>query len=172
TIAELSKVAREEYGLAGVVQHGASTLPTDYFTVFAGKMAKGLSLDESLLNEASMKILSDNPTAEVHLATAYQDTVLDHLRMPISLLKQMRDYIFSKNPVKEGQNPDKVFVDNRKNVWGPFKVQAWNLPSGVQAEMRASLGAQFDTAFQNLGVVDTMDMVKGIQAQKEALKSI
>src|SRR5207244_7547296 len=34
TLAELSKVAREEYKLAGAVQHGASTLPPEAFDAF------------------------------------------------------------------------------------------------------------------------------------------
>src|SRR6185295_3192306 len=34
TLEELSRVARDEYGLAGAVQHGASTLPPDAFHAF------------------------------------------------------------------------------------------------------------------------------------------
>ena len=34
TLKELSKIAREEYGLGGAVQHGASTLPDEAFDMF------------------------------------------------------------------------------------------------------------------------------------------
>lgn len=34
TLKELFKVAREEYGMAGAVRHGASTLPDDAFDMF------------------------------------------------------------------------------------------------------------------------------------------
>jgi len=160
TIAELSKVAREEYGLAGVVQHGASTLPAEYFTVFAGnEMPQGLSIDESLLNETNKQVLSVNPTAEVHLATAYQDTVLDHQQFPQSLRAQIKEHILVKFPVKEGQDPEKVFIDNRKNAWAPFKVQVWNLSGGIQDAMRESLKNQFDTVFNNLGVKNSQAYV-------------
>lgn len=167
-IAELGKVAREEYSLAGVVQHGASTLPEDNFTLFAGNTPEGLVIDESLLNEASKNILSTNPAAEVHLATAYQDTIIDHPRMPASMVSQMREYIFSKNPVKENQNADGVFVSNRKNVWGPFKAQVWNLPAGVQEAMRDSLRGQFDVVFNNMGVKNSSQALIAQKASEKA----
>ena len=34
TLKSLSKLARDEFGMAGAVQHGASTLPTDAFGKF------------------------------------------------------------------------------------------------------------------------------------------
>jgi fructose-1,6-bisphosphatase/sedoheptulose 1,7-bisphosphatase-like protein len=157
TLAELGRAVRE-YGMAGVVQHGASTLPEAYFTVFAGKQVpEGMTIDESLLNEASKTVLGSNPVAEVHLATAYQDTTMDHQEFPQSLLEQIKSFILLKNPPKEGQDPNKVFVDNRKNAWGPFKVQVWNLPANIQKAIRDSLGKQFDTVFKNLGVTVVRD---------------
>jgi len=149
-------VAREEYGLAGVVQHGASTLPPDYFTVFAGKsVPEGMAVDETLLNTANKAVLSSNPVVEVHLATAYQDTTLDHEQFPAALSAQIKAYILEKYPAKAGEDPNKAFVDNRKNAWGPFKVQVWNLPAGIQETIRVSLKTQFDTVFNNLGVKDS-----------------
>ena len=50
TLKRLSTVAREEYGLAGAVQHGASTLPEEAFHHFPA-----------------------NGTAEIHLATGFQN---------------------------------------------------------------------------------------------------
>ena len=158
TLAELGKVAREEYGLSGVVQHGASTLPQDYFSVFAGKpVPEGMSVDSSLLDDASKTILSNNPVGEVHLATAYQDTTLDNVAFPVELLAQIKAYIAQKFPAKEGEDPNKVFVDNRKNVWGPFKAQVWNMPAVSQDAIRVSLKNQFDTVFKNLGIIEVQD---------------
>jgi 6-phosphofructokinase len=162
TLAETGNVAREEFGLAGVVQHGASTLPPDYFTVFAGKpVPEGMSVDETLLNEASKTVLGTNPVAEVHLATAYQDTIMEHEQFPAALLAQIWDYILGKIPAKEkeGKDPNKVFVDNRKNAWGSFKLQLWNLPDDIQEAFRNSLEAQFNTVFINLGVRDSHPII-------------
>jgi fructose/tagatose bisphosphate aldolase len=36
TLKDLSKLAREEFGLGGAVQHGASTLPDEAFDMFVG----------------------------------------------------------------------------------------------------------------------------------------
>jgi hypothetical protein len=146
----------------GVVQHGASTLPPDYFTVFAGKpVPEGMSVDETLLNEASKTVLGTNPVAEVHLATAYQDTIMEHEQFPAALLAQIWDYILGKIPAKEkeGKDPNKVFVDNRKNAWGSFKLQLWNLPDDIQEAFRNSLEAQFNTVFINLGVRDSHPII-------------
>src|SRR3954463_6940612 len=54
TLEKLSKVAREAYGLAGAVQHGASTLPDDAFSSFPKR-----------------------ETAEIHLATNFQTMMFD-----------------------------------------------------------------------------------------------
>ncbi|MFC1658663.1 type II glyceraldehyde-3-phosphate dehydrogenase [Candidatus Omnitrophota bacterium] len=169
TIAELGRVAREEYGLAGVVQHGASTLPTDYFTIFAGKeVPEGFEITEELLNEEGKGIIRTNPAAEVHLATAYQDTTIDHAEFPQDLLQQMRGFILEKYPVKEGQDPDKVFVDNRKNAWGPFKLRLWNMPTSVQDPIRESLTDQFDTVFNNLGVRESQVRIARLRGDDTA----
>ncbi len=56
----ISKVAREEYGLAGAVQHGASTLPPEYFGHFP-----------------------DHDCAEIHLATDFRTWSSTTRRSPI-----------------------------------------------------------------------------------------
>src|SRR4029077_16728095 len=55
TLEELSRVARQEYHLAGAVQHGASTLPPDAFDAFPRVGA-----------------------CEIHLATDFQNMVYEH----------------------------------------------------------------------------------------------
>ena len=57
TLERLSKVARDEYGLAGAVQHGASTLPDTAFHNFPKR-----------------------ETAEIHLATNFQNMLYDTSR--------------------------------------------------------------------------------------------
>ena len=62
TLEKLSAAARADYGLAGAVQHGASTLPDEAFDRFP---ATG--------------------TAEVHLATGFQNIVYDSKNFPDDL---------------------------------------------------------------------------------------
>ncbi len=54
TLKTLSEIARREYGLAGAVQHGASTLPPEAFHKFV-----------------------ECETAEVHLATDFQNMIYE-----------------------------------------------------------------------------------------------
>src|SRR3712207_688161 len=68
TLERLSKVAREEYGLAGAVQHGASTLPDTAFHNFPR-----------------------TETAEIHLATNFQNMMYDHL--PAELRQEMYEWL-------------------------------------------------------------------------------
>src|SRR5215204_3837967 len=69
-LAALSEVAREQYGLAGAVQHGASTLPANAFGNFP-------------------RI----ETAEIHLATNFQNIVFDHPRLPVDLKDRVRIWL-------------------------------------------------------------------------------
>src|SRR5216110_1562749 len=68
TLERLSKVAREEYGLAGAVQHGASTLPDTAFNNFPKR-----------------------ETAEIHLATNFQTMLYDHL--PAKLRDEVYEWL-------------------------------------------------------------------------------
>ena len=83
----ISKVAREEYGLAGAVQHGASTLPPEYFGHFP-----------------------DNDCAEIHLATDFMNTVYEHPAFPLSA--QARDRALARRErgrrAQEGRDPAAV----------------------------------------------------------------
>jgi len=159
TLGELGKVAREDFGLAGAVQHGASTLPEDYFILFAGNpVPEGTEIDESLLNTQGKQNLNDHPVAEVHLATAYQDTILEHSNFPAKLLQEIRAYVLSLEAVKKeiakGVDENKAYTDGRKNAWGPFKLHVWNMPEEIKVPIRNSLEKQFDTVFNNLGVAN------------------
>ena len=62
----LSEIARKEYGLAGAVQHGASTLPPEAFHKFV-----------------------ECETAEVHLATEFQNMIYESKHFPADLKKKI-----------------------------------------------------------------------------------
>ena len=154
TLAELGKICREEYGLAGVVQHGASTLDPCCFVLFTGQPSpKGFEVSEELLTNENAKLLSENPVAEVHLATAYQDTILDHPLFPKELADRIKKWVLENYPPKEGEDKEKAYISNRKNAWGQFKFELWSLPSEIQDGLRKTLVKQFsEDVFKNLGV--------------------
>jgi len=154
TLAELGKIAREEYGLAGVVQHGASTLNPCCFVLFTGQPSpKGFEISEELLSKENAKLLAGNPVAEVHLATAYQDTILDHPVFPKELAERIKKWVLENHSPKEGEDQEKAYISNRKNAWGPFKFELWSLPSKIQDALRKTLVKQFsEDVFKNLGI--------------------
>ncbi|MBU2226279.1 MAG: class II fructose-bisphosphate aldolase [Proteobacteria bacterium] len=138
TLEQLSRVARTDYGLAGAVQHGASTLPEEAFDRFP---ATG--------------------TAEVHLATGFQNIIYDSASFPAALREQVYDYLKKEaaSERKEGDTDEQFFYKTRKKGLGPFKRELWDLPAEIRAAIGAELEAQFALLFRKLNVGGTMETV-------------
>jgi len=137
TLRELSRVGRERYGMAGAVQHGASTLPDELFHRFP-----------------------EIETAEIHLATGFQNLVMDHPRFPGPLLQEMRNYA-DRDLAGErsaGETDTQFFYKTRKKAWGPFKQQTWDLPSDVRAVLTDGLQAKFEFLIRQLKADNTRDV--------------
>lgn len=139
TIEKLSAMARKDYGLAGVVQHGASTLPDDAFDIF---MKKG--------------------AAEVHLATGFQNLVYESPSFPATFKQEMYSYLRTKcaSEKKEGETDEQFIYKTRKKAFGPFKEKVWNMPEDNKRKIGAELEDRFDLIFKKLNSVNTMDIVK------------
>jgi fructose-bisphosphate aldolase class II len=137
-LAALSKVAREEYELAGAVQHGASTLPSNAFGNFP-------------------RI----ETAEIHLATNFQNIVFDHPRLPADLREQMRTWLDENaaSERKSGDTNEQFYYKARKKAIGPFKRDLWSLPEDVRSAIAADLEKTFAFLFEQLNVNGTEDQV-------------
>jgi fructose/tagatose bisphosphate aldolase len=138
-IKQLSRVSREAYGMAGAVQHGASTLPDEAFNQFV-----------------------QNEAAEVHLATGFQNIVYDHEVFPAELRQRIYDHIKKAhgNEKKEGQTEEQFIYKTRKKGLGPFKAELWGLPEDVRHAIRKDLEDKFGFLFDQLNVGETMDMAK------------
>ncbi len=152
-LAALSRVAREEYGLAGAVQHGASTLPSNAFGNFP-------------------RI----ETAEIHLATNFQNIVFDHPRLSGELRERLRAWV-DENAAgerKSGDTNEQFYYKARKKAIGPFKREFWSLPADVRDAVAADLERTFAFLFEQLNVNETEDHIhRFVQAplqHHEALK--
>jgi fructose/tagatose bisphosphate aldolase len=135
----LGQKARKEFGLGGAVQHGASTLPETAFHKFV---------------EAG--------TCEVHLATAFQNLIMEHEAIPESLRQEMHEWV-KTNAAGERKPKDtdaQFFYRSRKKAVGPFKKQFWSLPDGTREEISASLQKMFSFLFEQLNAAGTTDTVK------------
>jgi fructose/tagatose bisphosphate aldolase len=136
TLARLSDISRQEYGLAGAVQHGASTLPDDMFHKFP-----------------------PTETCEIHLATNFQNMLYDH--MPASLREEIYTWLdANESGDRKASDTDEQFhYKTRKKALGPFKKQIWALPADVKAALASAYDAKFEFLFKQLNIANTKDLV-------------
>lgn len=136
TLSTLSKVAREDYGLAGAVQHGASTLPDSAFNNFPR-----------------------TETCEIHLATNFQNMLYDHIS------SELRDEIYAwlrenaKDERKEKDSDEQFFYKTRKKALGPFKRKFWDLSADVKDKLAKAYDEKFEFLLTQLNVQNTADVV-------------
>jgi fructose/tagatose bisphosphate aldolase len=131
----LGQVART-YGAAGAVQHGASTLPDDLFHHFPGV-----------------------ETAEIHLATGFQNALYDHPAFPPELHAEIEAWCYANaaDERKAGQTDTQFVYTTRKKALGPFKRSLWELPT--KGEILADQGAKVAFLFDQLKVTGTRTML-------------
>ena len=147
---KLSEMSRVQYGLSGAVQHGASTLPDEAFDRFP---ATG--------------------TAEVHLATGFQNMIYDSAGFPAELRAKIYDHLKAglKDEWKEKDTEEQFIYKTRKKGFGPYKLELWHLPADIRNGLCVELERQFAFLFDKLKVNDTMAvMEKYIQPVDVPLK--
>lgn len=144
TLETLSRIARERYGLAGAVQHGASTLPDTAFNNFPR-----------------------TETAEIHLATNFQNMMYDHL--PQELKKEIYAWLDAnaKDERKPKDSDEQFYYKTRKKAIGPFKKQLWALPADLRGQLGAAYDQKFEFLFQQLGIANTRETVAQFVAAPE-----
>jgi fructose/tagatose bisphosphate aldolase len=135
----LSNIARDEYGMGGAVQHGASTLPEEAFHKFP---------DEGCL--------------EIHLATGFQNIIYEHPEFPDELREEIYDYLKEEHAHrwKDEQTEEQFIYDNRKRAFGTFKQEVWDIESGAREQIREALKEKFAFLFEQLDAVDTVGLVE------------
>ena len=110
TLKSLSQLARTEYGMAGAVQHGASTLPQEAFHKFP-----------------------ETTAAEIHLATQFQNIAYDN--MSEELKAKIYDWLKEnfKSAWKEGQTEEQFLYKVRKQALGKFKQEIFCMSMDLRA---------------------------------------
>lgn len=138
TLAELSTVARERYGMGGAVQHGASTLPEESFDQFAAANA-----------------------VEVHLATAFQNMMYDSKAFPAELKNEIYAHLAAEHgdERKPDQTDAQFYYTTRKKGFGPFKRRLWDLPEETRAGVMADLEQTLGLIMKRLGVQGSAGLV-------------
>jgi len=141
TLKNLSKLARDEFGMAGAVQHGASTLPNDAFGKFPEVEA-----------------------AEVHLATQFQNLVYDSKHFPEAFRNKIYAWI-KKNlsgERKPGQTEEQFIYKARKKALGPFKKDIIELPAEAKDKIVGEIEKEFEFLFDKLNIKGTKALVSEI----------
>jgi fructose/tagatose bisphosphate aldolase len=139
TLQELSRIAREEYGLGGAVQHGASTLPADAFNKFP-----------------------EVGTLEIHLATGFQNIIYEHA--PEDVINKSYDYLRTERASewKEGKTEEQFLYSTRKKAFGVMKKEWWSIGDEDKQRIGDALQEQFEFLFDKLNVKDTRQVVNDV----------
>jgi fructose/tagatose bisphosphate aldolase len=137
TLQALGVDARERYGLAGAVQHGASTLPESKFHNFPRV-----------------------ETAEIHLATGFQNMLYDGL--PAALREEIYAWLrtHAADERKPADSDEQFIYKTRKKALGPFKQKLWSLDAGTGDALDASFDRKFEFLFTQLGARGTAAYVE------------
>jgi len=138
TLQTLSKIAKEEFGLAGAVQHGASTLPAEAFHKFA-----------------------EAETAEVHLATEFQNMIYESKHFPTELRIKIYDWLKANAQAerKPDETEEQFIYKTRKKALGPFKKEIMGLPAQVRDAITAEIEDKFGFLFKQLNNLNNKALV-------------
>ncbi len=138
TLKTLSEVSRKEYHLAGAVQHGASTLPPEAFNKFV-----------------------ECETAEVHLATEFQNMIYESQHFPSELKRRIYEWlkINTANEAKKGETEEQFLYKTRKKALGPFKKEIMSLPQQTRNAIASEVERKFEFLFKQLNVIGTRNLV-------------
>src|SRR5437764_7297093 len=146
---QTTRICREEYSIAGSVQHGASTLPESVFNKFP-----------------------ESDAVEIHLATGFQNMILDAPTLPQEIKDAIRDFCFQHclDERKPEQTDEQFVYTTRKKALGPFKRQMWEMDDAHKGPIIDELEAKFEFLMEKLGVFGTKEIVaKHIRATSSEL---
>lgn len=137
---KITKACRK-LGMGGAVQHGASTLPDEFFNQFTKAEA-----------------------VEVHLATGFQNIIFDHPSFPAELKSEMYAWLDEnkQDERKEDWTDEQFHYKLRKKSIGQFKKEMWNMDEAAMKDIREALENRFEFMFTELNVVNTKEMVEGV----------
>ena len=130
-------MARDEYGLSGAVQHGASTLPDSAFHNFPKRGDRG-----------------DPPRDELP-----EHALRPHCRRRCATRSTRGCATNAKDERKPTDSDEQFFYKTRKKALGPFKTELWDLPARRKATLAKAYDEKFAFLFEQLAIGNTASMV-------------
>lgn len=136
-IEKLSKLAKK-LGMAGVVQHGASTLPESMFSLFPKHGA-----------------------IEIHLSTGWQNMIMDNPNFPSEIKEGMREWVAREkgSERKENETDEQFFYRMRKFAWGHIKTELDKTSDEFKLIIKEEMKKRAKELFGALKVEDTKNVV-------------
>lgn len=133
----IGEYARKKYAMGGPVQHGASTVPMQYFHKFVEAKA-----------------------VEVHLATGFQNIM--YAAMPEKLKNEMVEWLLHNcaSEKKENQTQEQFLYVTRKKANKPLKKALWELSEQEKTPILEGLDKELRMLFKELQLENTERMIK------------
>jgi len=99
-------------------------------------------------------------TAEIHLATGFQNALYEHAAFPEALHREIEGWCFANalDERKAGQTDQQFVYTSRKKAIGPFRRQLWDMPT--KDEILADQGRKVAYLFRELRVGGTRELVE------------
>lgn len=137
TLDKLGARARE-HGAGGAVQHGASTLPEEFFNKFP-----------------------EVQTLEIHLATGFMNLFMDHDSFPSDVKKSIYSFLDRANADERKPNMSdaQFYYSTRKKAIGPFKSELWGIDGEAKDALFQALEDKFSFFYDKLNVVNTRELI-------------
>jgi len=134
----ISTMCRDEFGMAGAVQHGASTLPGEQLARFPATGA-----------------------VEIHLALGFNNLIFDHPSLPQAIRDGIREYTFANHASERapGETDAQFLYNTRKKSWKVMKKPFWEMPASAEADIMRSLEGMFRDMFTWMNVGNTSQLV-------------
>ena len=100
-------------------------------------------------------------TAEVHLATGFQNLIFDSPYFPKEMLARIYRELSERyeHERKPGDTQEQFLYKTRKRTFGLFREEMWNLPGESLAAIGHTLEDRFSLLFQKLNVTNTVGLV-------------
>src|SRR3972149_1290503 len=98
---------------------------------------------------------SECETAEVHLATEFQNMIYESRHFPTDLKKRIYEWlrVNAASEAKKGETEGQFLYKTRKKALGPFKKEIMGLPQKTRDAIAAEIENKFDFIFKQLNAV-------------------
>ncbi|MDL2334701.1 MAG: aldolase, partial [Chloroflexota bacterium] len=98
-------------------------------------------------------------TAEIHLATGFQNSLYEHPAFPHDLHAEIEAWCHSNcaDERKPGEADDVFVYKTRKKALGPYKRELWELPT--KDAILADQHKKLSFLYQQLGIAGSKEMV-------------